>query len=58
MYEVTIERRTSPYNKYIKWFASGISKETNARFSFGYKTLKEAIEKHSSKTEIIINIIK
>lgn len=57
MYKVTIERRTSPYNKYIKWFANGVS-DTGASFSFGYKTLKEAVSKHTSDFEKIVSIKK
>ncbi len=55
MYKVKIERRNSPYNKYIKWFAVGVS-ESGAKFNFGYRTKKEAIEKHTTEYETIVAV--
>lgn len=42
MWLVSIIREDSKYNKYIKWFARGLSEETGSKFSFGYRTQKEA----------------
>lgn len=42
MYLTRVLRATSPYNKSIKWFSQGISPETNAIFSMGFKTQREA----------------
>lgn len=47
LYKVKIERKTSPYNKYIKWLATGEA-ENGAKFSMGYRTLKEATEAHGN----------
>lgn len=55
MYLVKIIRKTSPYNKYIKWQAEGISEETGATYSLGFKTRKEA-EDHAWKNGRVIEI--
>jgi len=55
MYLVKITRKDSPYNKYIKWLAEGESEETGARFSLGFKTLKDA-KVHAEKNGRIIEI--
>jgi len=55
MYKVRIVRETSPYNKYIKWFTKGESKN-GAKFTFGYKTEREARESVSdTKLHTIID---
>ena len=56
MYNVIIERKTSQYNKYMLWKATGKATETKARFIMYYKTLKQAVA--DNKKYIIIKIIK
>jgi hypothetical protein len=58
MYNVTIKRETSKYNKYMLWHVSGIA-ENGARFSMYEKTLQKAIEKYRNNPLYkIIEIIK
>ena len=56
MYNVIIERKTSQYNKYLLWKATGKAIETKASFSMYYRTLKQAIK--DNEKYIIIKIIK
>ena len=55
MYLVKIIRKTSPYNKYIKWFAEGVSEETGATFSLGFKTRRQA-EEHGWRAGRVIEV--
>jgi len=59
MYNVTIKRETSAYNKYMLWHVSGVATTTGARFSRHYRTLREAMERHSNNPlYTIVAIIK
>lgn len=57
MYKVTIQRKTSPYNKYLLWYVSGVA-DNGAKFKEYTRTLKEATDKYSSYGNLyqIINI--
>lgn len=39
-----VVRRTSPYNKYIKWYAETLREDGTVASSFGYRTQKEAYD--------------
>ncbi len=41
---VKVVRRTSPYNKYIKWFRECYARDGHLISSCGYKTEREARE--------------
>ena len=57
MWLVKIKRKTSDYNKYILWQATGEA-ENGAKFCFGYKTLNEARERYNKDGYKVIEIDK
>ena len=52
-----IVRRTSPYNKYIKWFREYYNKDNFMFSSIGYKTEREARDLDKIKSVPIGNRI-